>query len=74
MIPNVRLWKVRVVETGHVFHVSAVNRRLARAAAMNPFLIGKTLKVSIAPYEDGESVNENYEKYYEDRYERNYSE
>lgn len=48
MIPQVRTWKVTVVETGEIFFVDTINKRFARMTAIEQHALwGKTLKVSL---------------------------
>ena len=49
MIPKVRTWKVRVVETGQILLIDTINRRFARMIAIHDYgMWGKTLKVSLS--------------------------
>ena len=49
MIPKVRKWKVRAVETGRIVEVYTINKRFAAWVAQTDFgMWGQTLKVSLA--------------------------
>lgn len=49
MIPKVRTWRVRVVETGEELFFDTINRRMVRLiVGMDyPRLWGKTIKISL---------------------------
>jgi len=49
MIPKVKTWKVRSVETGRAIEVITINKRFARMIAVSEFgMWGQTLKISLA--------------------------
>ena len=49
MIPKVRQWKCRVVETGEVFLLDTINKRMCQIILKldYPRLWGKTVKISL---------------------------
>jgi len=50
MIPKVRQWQARVIETGEVLLIDTINKRMVRLI-LNldyPRLWGKTIKISLA--------------------------
>jgi hypothetical protein len=49
MIPRVRTWNVRVVETGETLTVDTINKRMVNIILKteHPRFWGKTLKISV---------------------------
>ena len=49
MIPKVRTWKVRVVETGEVYRLDTINKMMVKLIMRFEYPIhwGKTLKISL---------------------------